>query len=81
MRKLTKEEFEALTLVGSGRQSAFSRAVAGLAVGEILFLPTEEWKRKYHPGNAVRTIAKSHNRKFEVLREVNGTGWVVRRVG
>jgi hypothetical protein len=35
---------------------------------------------QYHPGNAVRTIAKRHNRKFEVLREVKGSGWAVKRL-
>ncbi|MCF8256641.1 MAG: hypothetical protein K9J06_03760 [Flavobacteriales bacterium] len=80
MRKLTQAEFDALTLIGKGRQSAFSRAVAALAVGEALFLPMEEWKKKYHPGNPVRTIAKKYGRKFDVLREVKGTGWVVKRL-
>lgn len=80
MRKLTKEEYEAMNLVGHGRQSAFSRAVMTLEVDEVLFLPTEEWKKKYHPSNAVRNIAKRYHRSFEVLKEANGKGWTVKRL-
>ena len=80
MRKLTKEEYEAMNLVGHGRQSRFSRAVMELEVGEVLFLPTEEWKNKYHPSDAVRNIARRYKRKFEVLREASGKGWTVKRL-
>lgn len=80
MRKLTKDEYDAMALVGRGRQSEFSRAVSGLAVGEALFLPKEEWKKKYHPGDAVRGVAKRHGRKFQILREASGSGWAVKRL-
>ena len=80
MKKISQEEFEAMNLVGHGRQSAFSRAVMQLEVGEVLYLPKEEWKKKYHPSKSVYTIAKRHNRKFEVLSEVNNKGWTVKRI-
>jgi hypothetical protein len=80
MKKLTPEEYASMNLRGRGRQSEFSKAVSQLEVGEILFLPTEEWKNKYHPGNSVYTIAKRYKRKFEVLREASGKGWTVKRL-
>jgi hypothetical protein len=80
MRKLTDEEYRAMNLTGRGRQSAFSVAVSGLAVGEVLYLPAEEWGRKYHPGNTVHYIARKHRRKFVVMREASGKGWTVKRV-
>lgn len=80
MRKLSQEEYDAMNLTGHGRQSAFSRAVMQLQVNEILFLPSEEWKKKYHPSNSVRTIAKRYGRKFLVLKEVSGKGWTVKRL-
>jgi len=81
MRKLTEEELRAMTLVGRGRQSEYTRALLGLAVGEALFLSKHEWKKNYHPSNTARRVGKTHSRKFELLAEVNGTGWVVKRVG
>ncbi|MDP6909732.1 MAG: hypothetical protein QF371_09505 [Flavobacteriales bacterium] len=80
MRKLTPEEYQNMNLTGRGRQSEFSRAVMQLEVGEILFLPKAEWKKKYHPGNSVYTISKRYHRKFEILRETNGKGWTVKRL-
>lgn len=80
MKKISQEEFEAMNLVGHGRQSEFSRAVMQLEVNEILFLPSQEWKKKYHPSYSVRNIAKRYKRKFEILKEANGKGWTVKRV-
>lgn len=80
MHRITPEEYAKMNLRGHGRQSAFSRAVYQLEVDDILFLPKEEWKRKYHPGNSVRTIARRHGRKFEVLSEASGKGWTVKRL-
>ena len=81
MRKLTEEELQAMTLLGRGRRSEFSKTLLSLAVGEALFLAKHEWKKKYHPGDAMRRVGRTHGRKFELLADVNGTGWVVKRVG
>jgi hypothetical protein len=80
MRKLTPEEYSQMNLKGRGRQSAFSRAVTQLEVGEVLFLPKEEWKKKYHPSRTIYTIKKRYNRQYKLLTEANGTGWAVERL-
>lgn len=81
MRKLTEDELRAMTLVGRGRKSEYARALLALAVGEALFLSKQEWNKNYHPSNTARSVGKTHGRKFELLADVNGTGWVVKRVG
>lgn len=81
MRKLSPEELQAMNLIGPGRQSEFSRTLLTLAIGEALFMAKHEWQKKYHPGTTARKVGKTHGRKFEVLSDVNGTGWVVKRVG
>jgi len=80
MHKLTPEELQAMTLVRRGKQSAFSVAVLSLEVGEALFLPKKEWTRKYSPSDSVRSMARTHGRKFELLSDVQRTGWVVKRL-
>jgi len=80
MRKLTPEEYASMNLRGRGRQSAFSRAIMQLEVGEVLYLPKEEWNKKYHPSKSVYTIATRYKRKFELLTEVNNKGWTVKRI-
>ncbi|MBI1289398.1 MAG: hypothetical protein GC178_17665 [Flavobacteriales bacterium] len=80
MRKLTPEEYSGMNLRGRGRQSAFARAVMQLEVDEVLFLPKEEWKKRYHPSKTLYTIRKRYNRTFELLTEVNGKGWTVKRL-
>lgn len=80
MKKLTPEEYANMNLRGRGRQSPFSRAVMQLLVGEVLYLPKEEWKNKYHPSKTVYTIKKRYSRKFELFTEASGKGWTVKRL-
>ena len=80
MKKLTPEEYASMNLRGRGRQSAFSRAVMQLEIGEVLYLTKAEWGKKYHPSKSVYPISKRYSRKFELLTEVNNKGWTVKRL-
>ncbi len=80
MKKLTETEYAALPLIGRGRISAFYREVARLAIGEILLLEKEDWKKKYNPGRTVTSVAKRTGRTYEVMTVVTGEGWTVKRL-
>ena len=80
-KKISQDELSELPLVGRGNSSPFYRALAALAVGEILLLEKADWNKRYHPSRTVRYLEKSTGRKHEVLTIATGQGWTVKRIG
>lgn len=81
MKKLTKEEYNALSLGGSGSGSKFYDQLVSLKPEEASIITRAEWgTRKYLPTAIARYLEKNHNRKFKINRVADGSGWVFLRV-
>ena len=66
--------------VKRGRDSYLRGALLGLNVGEGLFLPKEEWKRKNSPAYVVSYLKRTLGLRFEYGFKSDGTGWLFRRL-
>ena len=80
MKKLTSEEFNELTLRGTGRGSVFYKSIIGLRVGEALFISKEEYTLSHTPGRICKMITKRFPHvkyTFGILGD--GSGWAVKR--
>lgn len=63
-----------------GRDTHLRGALIQLEVGEGLFLPKEEWKRKSSPAFVLARLKKSLGLQFEYGLKTDGSGWMFRRV-
>jgi hypothetical protein len=52
-----------------------------LQIGEVLFLPREEWETKNSPYYIISSIKKKSGLLFDWGFKTDGTGWLFRRVG
>jgi hypothetical protein len=80
MKKIPKEEMPQQLPVKRGRDTRLRGALVQLEVGEGLFLPKEEWKRKSSPAFVVARLKKTLNLRFEYGQKTDGTGWLFKRV-
>ena len=80
MQKIGKEEASGQLPIKRGRDTYLRVALLGLEVGEALFMPKEEWKRKTGPYYVVARIKKTHGHRFEYGMKTDNSGWLFRRV-
>jgi len=80
MEKLPNNSFGGHLPVSRGRNTLLRARLLELEIGEILFMPREEWKTKNGPYYIIRNIKKSTGRRFEYGMKTDGTGWLFRRV-
>ena len=66
--------------VKRGRDTRLRVGLLTLEVGDGLFLPKEEWKRKSSPAFVVARLKKTHSLWFEYGLKTDGSGWLFRRV-
>lgn len=80
-RKLTPEEKKKMSLRNVGKKHSVRAALEMLEPGEILHITKEEfnWKRKT-PAVFFKDIENGGEKKFEILAEKSGRGWVVTRI-
>lgn len=79
MEFIKKEDLPAMLPVKRGRDTKLRIALLQLEVGDGIFLPKEEWKRKNTPSYVVLAIKRTHQRTFEYGFKSDGTGWLFRR--
>jgi hypothetical protein len=80
MEKLKKEELPDLLPVKRGRDTLLRTQLLQLQVGEGVFMPKEEWKRKNTPFYVIAQLKKTKGLRFEYGMKTDGTGWLFRRV-
>ena len=81
MKKLTKEEAEKIMLKGSGRSSPVMSMLQGMKAGEILFVERIDWNWKRGPGILCKRLENTRGMKFTCKKALDGSGWVIERVG
>ena len=80
MEKLPKEAFGDMLPISQRRNTLLRAQLLQLAIGEVLFLPKQEWKTKNSPYYIVAYIKKHNARQFEYGKKIDGTGWLFRRL-
>ena len=81
MKKITKQDYEAMPLVGRGRRSRLFSELLKLEIGEGLQIEPADWNKSYPPTQIARRIAKKFNRKFKGGKNLQTGGWAILRVG
>jgi hypothetical protein len=76
---LSKEETPTILPISKGRNTLLRTMLLQLEVGQVLFLPKEDWKTKNSPFYIVSAIKKKFGMQYEYGRKVDGTGWLFRR--
>jgi hypothetical protein len=80
MRKLSPEETPEILPLKSGRSTQLRTLLLQLAVGEVAFMPKEEWKTKNGPSFIVAHIKKTHGFLYAYGSMTDGSGWMFKRV-
>jgi len=80
MENIPKDAMPAILPVKPGRNSKLRTLLLQLQVGEGVFMPKEEWKRKNTPFYVVAQLKKTKGQRFEYGMKTDGTGWLFRRV-
>jgi len=81
MKKLTPEEFEKMSIKGTGRSSQFYKAIINLHVGESVFISKAEYNLARGPGRICRYIMKKFPQvKYIFGKIADGSGWAIKRV-
>lgn len=81
MKKITKEEKEKMLVQGRGRSSPVMSMLQAMKVGEILFVEKNDWKWQRGPGTICKRLEKNYGLKFKCNKVLDGSGWVIERMG
>ena len=82
MKKLTQEEADAIKVLPPGKKTLLRVTLLSMGVGEIVLIEPHEWTWKRQPlSTYCRRLEKLNKRRFDCKKAVDGTGWVVKRVG
>ena len=81
MKIVPKEQVEEVLSISRGRNSQLRTYLLLLNVGDKLELPMADWKSKKNtPYYIVARVKKSHKRRFEYGKKLDGSGWEFRRL-
>ena len=80
MKKLSEEEYKALSLKGKGRSSELFNSIINLKKGEAVLIEQKDWNRKAGPSTLVKYIEKTHHMKFVCAALTTEKSWVVKRI-
>lgn len=81
MKKLNKEDVDALPLLKKGRHTRLSKMLATLKQGEGLHIEKgKDWIGKRPPYRLITRFAKKHNWKIDTGRSPQEDGWIARRI-
>ncbi len=82
MKKLTREEADAIPVFPHGKKTWLRATLLNMQPGEIILIERKEWTWKNQPlSTYCRRLEKLSNVKFDCKEAVDGSGWVVKRVG
>jgi len=80
MRILEDNEIPEVLPVNRGRNTILRAMLLQMEVGQVLFLPREEWKTKNTPRYIVAAIKKKFPHRFDYGFKIDGTGWLFKRI-
>ena len=82
MKKLTQEEADAIKVLPHGKKTWLRTTLLSMRVGEIILIEPKEWTWKNQPlSTYCRRLEKLSKVRFDCREAIDGSGWVVRRVG
>jgi hypothetical protein len=80
MKKLTKEQADAILPLGRGNSTRISGMLKQLEIGEGLVIEKSDWKAKTPPLRIVNYLSKKTGRKFRKGTMPDRSGWFVQRL-
>jgi hypothetical protein len=82
MKALTKEEAANIKVVPAGKGSLLRHQLITMKVGEIALVEQKDFNWKGKPlSTFIRRVEKTAKMKFTSGKALDGSGWVVTRVG
>ncbi len=82
MKKLSREEADKIVIKPSGRGSYLRSVLLTMKVGDIVLIEPKDWKWKHKPPSAYcRRLEENNKIKFTCGKALDGSGWVIERVG
>ncbi len=80
MHKLENDQIPEHLPISRSKNTMLRVGLLALKVGEVLFLPKDEWRAKNTPYYIVRYIKKTHGYRFDYGFKTDGTGWLFKRI-
>ena len=81
MKKITKEERDAMQLKPPGHMTPLRGMIINMKVGDLVHLEKSDWKWKSKaPSAMLRRYEDYHPERFTCMEVVGGNGWVIERV-
>ena len=80
MRKLSKEEADAMPILKKGRRTRLNIFLSQLKAGEILEVKKTDWAGKRAPYQLINRFGKRHGWKLFARMLPDETGWLITRV-
>ncbi len=82
MRKLTREDAGKIRVKPDQRGGLARGIFLTMGIGEIILLEPKDWKRKrQQPRTYLLQLERETGRKWKCMVALDGSGWVVERVG
>ena len=80
MEILGKDDQPDILPIIKGRTTLLRTYLLQMKVGEVLFMPNEEWRSKATPRHVVARIKKTLGYVFEYGRKTDRSGWLFKRI-
>ena len=80
MRKLTREEAEAMPVRPDAKTSWFRGVFFGMQVGDIVLIEAHEWKQQRAPITVIKSMPGVNGRTWDCKLIVGRKGWIVERL-
>lgn len=80
MKRLTREQADALPKRPDKRMSWLRGVLWGMNVGEIVLIEPSDWKQNRAPKTVLRRMPGKEGREWKCETVMNNGGWVFERV-
>lgn len=82
MKTLTQEEADKIAVKPSGRGTYLRSVLFNMKVNDIILLEPKDWKwKRKQPTDYLRRLEKNNGLKFSCGKALDGSGWVIKRLG
>jgi len=82
MKQITKEEAEQIKVRPHGRASYARGILLNMKVGDIIILEKKDWNQKsQQPGTYCLKLGRDVKRQWKCETIMDGSGWLIERVG
>ena len=80
MKKISREEADAMAKRPHRRISWFRSFLFGMKVGEIVLMEPKDWTQKRAPITVLKNMPGKKGREWKCETLLNDRGWVIERV-